>query len=206
MGCWGRQRSGTLVGCAGRGWARSGRLGPLCGQRGGKPGPVGDIELGVHVPEMGGDGLHADEQCLGDLAVGQALDGQLRDPQLAGGQRPGAGDPVAPRPTACGDELVAGPGSQGEPAAACREVQPAAQRLPGVAPVAGATQGRPALGEGPRQLCVASFARPTQASAVQIWRSGLYAVMEIGSSSVTGGWPVASAQVAGVAWQTGPRG
>src|SRR5262245_1888781 len=60
--------------------------------------PRADAELGVDVREVDLDGVDADEECLGDLLVGESVTGQLRDPTLGRSQlsarlRPPSADP-----------------------------------------------------------------------------------------------------------------
>src|SRR5262249_23115729 len=78
-----------------------------------------NIELAVCVTQVHLDGLHAQEQRLGDLPVGEPFVGHRRDPPLTRGQCIAAGRALTARPRSAREQLRAGAlGDQRAPAGA----------------------------------------------------------------------------------------
>src|SRR4051794_39398778 len=128
---------GTFQGCGGCGglWALWG--GPVRGLRGFAQDRLelaarGDAQLHERVAQVPLDGLHGDEERLGDLAVGEALGRELSHAALARGQGRGALPARAAGLGARGDELLADAAGEGGGSGGGGEVERAAQAVAGV--------------------------------------------------------------------------
>ena len=96
---------GVLRNC--RGGARSlASVVERAGERAGKLGGAGDLELVADAVEVHLGGSAGDEQRLGDLAVGEAFGGESRNAQLAGSQGVAAGDRVPARVASLPPEIA----------------------------------------------------------------------------------------------------
>src|SRR5215211_6858935 len=107
-----------------------------------------DVELAVGVAEVGLDRLEREEELLRDLAVGPAFGGHLGDAAFTGGEGLDPDWDEAAQLLAGGPELAVGALGERERATAPRQLEAGAQRLAGVASMAGAPQAGPKVGEG----------------------------------------------------------
>ncbi len=98
-------------------------------------------ELAVGASQVHLDRAASEEQCLGDLAVAEAVGGHPRDPALLHGERVGTAQDGAPRARAGGLQLDDRPVGLDDRPAPVGELQSLAERLAGVAPVAASSQG-----------------------------------------------------------------
>src|SRR4051794_37367067 len=152
----------------------SGDQSTLRGERSAQLPPRADAELSVRVAQLVFDRAHAQEERLGDLAVGAPVGGHARDAQLARRERLDARDRPAARARAARLELVVRALGQRGRAAAVREVEAPAQRVAGGGALARAPQRGAEVDERPGPLERGGGAPEGGGSAVQA-RDGLLA-------------------------------